>query len=146
MHTREQNGETAGDRRKSVPPSVVEPEQSEGRASPAPTNAPRQSIAVKVALGALRIYKAYLSILFAGSCRFEPTCSRYAYEAIERFGLLPGIWLGTKRLARCQPLSRKFGYDPVPEKSEDMPLNTSETAKNARDARRGGATGREAHL
>ena len=71
--------------------------------------------AVKAALLALRIYRSYLSILFAGSCRFEPTCSRYAYEAIERFGVLRGIWLGTKRLLRCHPLSRKFGYDPVPE-------------------------------
>jgi len=68
-----------------------------------------------MALTALRIYKAYFSFLFAGSCRFEPTCSRYAYEAIERFGVLRGSWLGLKRLLRCQPLSRKFGYDPVPE-------------------------------
>jgi putative membrane protein insertion efficiency factor len=85
-----------------------------------------RSIPVRVALLALRFYKAYLSILFAGSCRFEPTCSRYAYEAIERFGVTRGIWLGLKRLLRCQPLSRKFGYDPVPEKWEEMP--TSSTA------------------
>src|SRR5262249_53464102 len=64
------------------------------------------SVAVKAALFALRIYKVYLFILFAGSCRFEPTCSRYAYEAIERFGVLRGVWLGTKRLLRCHPLSR----------------------------------------
>jgi len=70
---------------------------------------------VKVALLALRIYKSYLSMLFAGSCRFEPTCSQYAYEAIERFGVPRGMWLGMKRLLRCHPLSRKFGYDPVPE-------------------------------
>ncbi len=70
---------------------------------------------VRIALLALRFYKAYLSILFAGSCRFEPTCSQYAYEAIERFGVARGVWLGLKRLLRCQPLSRKFGYDPVPE-------------------------------
>ena len=74
-----------------------------------------RGFAVKAALLALRIYKSYLSILFAGSCRFEPTCSRYAYEAIERFGVLLGVWLGSKRLLRCHPLSRKFGYDPVPE-------------------------------
>jgi uncharacterized protein len=69
----------------------------------------------RLALFALRFYKAYLSMLFAGSCRFEPTCSQYSYEAVERFGLARGAWLTLKRLARCQPLSRKFGYDPVPE-------------------------------
>jgi putative membrane protein insertion efficiency factor len=70
---------------------------------------------VRVALFALRFYKSYLSLLFAGSCRFEPTCSLYAYEAVERFGVARGSWLALKRLLRCQPLSRKFGYDPVPE-------------------------------
>jgi putative membrane protein insertion efficiency factor len=70
---------------------------------------------VRLALFALRFYKAYLSMLFAGSCRFEPTCSQYSYEATERFGLARGAWLTLKRLARCQPLSRKFGFDPVPE-------------------------------
>jgi len=70
---------------------------------------------VRLALLVLRFYQTYLSILFAGSCRFEPTCSRYAYQAIERFGVMPGVWLGTKRLLRCHPLSGRFGYDPVPE-------------------------------
>jgi uncharacterized protein len=68
-----------------------------------------------MALFALRCYKAYLSALFAGTCRFEPTCSQYAYQAIERFGILRGVWLGAKRLARCHPFSGKFGYDAVPE-------------------------------
>jgi putative membrane protein insertion efficiency factor len=80
----------------------------------------RQTWPVKAALLALRFYKAYLSVLFAGSCRFEPTCSRYANEAIERYGVARGVWLGTKRLLRCHPLSRRFGYDPVPEKWEKM--------------------------
>jgi len=75
----------------------------------------RATVAVRVALAALRCYKAYLSLLFAGTCRFEPTCSQYAYQAIERFGVLRGVWLGTKRLTQCHPLSGKFGYDPVPE-------------------------------
>lgn len=78
---------------------------------------------VRVALFVLSVYKAYLSVLFAGTCRFEPTCSRYAYEAVERFGVLRGSWLALKRLARCQPLSRKFGYDPVPESWEAMQSN-----------------------
>jgi uncharacterized protein len=70
---------------------------------------------LRTALLALRFYKTYLSILFAGNCRFHPSCSQYTYEAIERFGVARGVWLGTKRLARCQPFSRKFGYDPVPD-------------------------------
>jgi uncharacterized protein len=76
------------------------------------------SFGVGIALFALRCYKVYLSFLFAGACRFEPTCSQYAYQAIERFGGLRGIWLGTKRLARCHPFSGRFGYDPVPDSLE----------------------------
>ena len=75
-----------------------------------------QAFGVRAALFALSFYKAYLSVLFAGTCRYEPTCSRYAYEAIERFGVLRGGWLGLQRLLRCHPLSGRFGYDPVPEK------------------------------
>ena len=90
-----------------------------------PSQNSRRSRPVQAALFALRFYKAYLSALFAGSCRFEPTCSRYAYGAIERFGVARGIWLGLKRLLRCHPLSRKFGYDPVPEKWEEMPTNSA---------------------
>src|SRR5690242_827162 len=90
------------------------------------------SLPVRIALLALRFYKTYLSFLFAGNCRFHPTCSQYAYEAIERFGATRGVWLGLKRLLRCHPLSRKFGCDPVPE-------SWNETALPARQAAR--ATG-----
>jgi uncharacterized protein len=75
----------------------------------------RPTLPVRMALFALRFYKSYLSMLMAGSCRFQPTCSQFTYEAVERFGVMRGCWLGFKRLLRCQPLSRRFGFDPVPE-------------------------------
>jgi putative membrane protein insertion efficiency factor len=105
------------------------------------TDADSRSLPVRMALFALRFYKAYLSILFAGSCRFEPTCSRYAYEAIERFGVWRGVWMGMKRLARCHPLSGKFGHDPVPEKWE---LRSSEN--DAAGADSSAAQSKEVHL
>ncbi|MGB6685716.1 MAG: membrane protein insertion efficiency factor YidD [Candidatus Acidiferrum sp.] len=100
------------------------------------------SPAVKAALGALRIYKVYLSAHMPGGCRFDPTCSVYAYQAIERFGVMRGTWLGLKRLLRCHPLSRKFGYDPVPERTEAT-ASLSDGAE--RDESRSAATAREAH-
>lgn len=91
------------------------------------------SLPVRVALLALRFYKTYLSFLFAGNCRFDPTCSQYAYQAIERFGVLRGVWLGLKRLLRCHPLSRKFGYDPVPETwREEAPSHPTEIPHEVR--------------
>ena len=90
---------------------------------------------MRAVLLALRFYKAYLSVLMGGTCRFEPTCSTYAYEAVERFGVRLGCWLALKRLARCQPLSRKFGYDPVPESwpaSEQEPQAVPQALKPSR--------------
>lgn len=101
-----------------------------------------RTAAVKAALAVLRIYKVYVSPWFAGSCRFEPTCSRYAHEAIERFGVMHGAWLGLRRLARCQPLSRKFGYDPVPEITEISNQQDCAVTPNTGSS----ATPGEAHL
>jgi len=89
------------------------------------------SLPVRIALLALRFYKTYLSFLFAGNCRFDPTCSQYAYQAIERFGVPRGVWLGLKRLLRCHPLSRKFGYDPVPENWREEAPQTAQVAATA---------------
>ncbi len=65
-------------------------------------------------LGALRFYKRVLSPALPAACRFTPTCSEYAYEAIHRHGVLRGSWLAAGRLLRCHPFHRG-GHDPVPE-------------------------------
>lgn len=65
----------------------------------------------------IRLYKKYLSPLLPPACRFEPTCSVYAIQAIERHGPLKGFGLAVKRLLRCHPihwLGGSEGYDPVP--------------------------------
>ncbi len=60
----------------------------------------------------IRVYQATISRSTPHSCRFQPTCSQYACEAIERYGFARGSWMMLGRLARCNPLS-KGGYDPV---------------------------------
>jgi uncharacterized protein len=60
----------------------------------------------------LRLYKTFLSPFLPSACRFEPTCSQYAAEAVEKYGAICGTWMGVKRILRCQPFCRG-GYDPV---------------------------------
>jgi len=62
----------------------------------------------------IRIYQRYISPFTAPRCRFQPTCSEYADEAIERHGSLRGSWLAIRRILRCQPFAA-HGYDPVPD-------------------------------
>ena len=71
------------------------------------------SLAVRAALAILRGYKLLLSPLFAGACRYSPSCSDYMATALREHGLASGTWLGLKRLARCHPFGG-HGFDPVP--------------------------------
>lgn len=66
-----------------------------------------------VLTAALRFYKRWISPVLPSACRFHPTCSMYMLEAIETHGSLRGVWMGIKRLARCQPWC-DGGHDPVP--------------------------------
>ena len=66
-----------------------------------------------VLLGLIRIYQVLLSPFFGQQCRFYPTCSNYAREAIERHGSLKGSWLAVRRIAHCGPW-HPGGTDPVP--------------------------------
>lgn len=67
-----------------------------------------------LAMGIIRLYQLTLSSLLSPACRFTPSCSQYAYQAIDRFGFLRGGWLALARVLRCHPLN-PGGYDPVPE-------------------------------
>ncbi len=65
-------------------------------------------------LAPIRFYRRFVSPRLPPTCRYSPTCSKYAIEAVERFGIVRGAWLATKRLARCHPFAG-YGEDPVPE-------------------------------
>lgn len=66
----------------------------------------------RLGIAFVRAYRKVLSPLFAGSCRYEPSCSVYTEQAIGKYGLLKGSWMGTRRIASCGPW-RPGGYDPV---------------------------------
>lgn len=66
----------------------------------------------------VRAYRLVLSPWLGRSCRYQPTCSAYTLEALEKHGALKGSWLAAKRISSCHPLGGS-GYDPVPDKKHD---------------------------
>ena len=67
----------------------------------------------RVVIFLIRLYQRFLSPLLMSNRRFQPTCSQYTVEAVDRYGALKGLWLGAKRIGRCHPFN-PGGYDPVP--------------------------------
>ena len=93
-----------------------------------------RTIAQRVALHLLQAYKRFLSPMFAPACRYVPTCSEYAMEAIDRFGVLHGGAMALWRLLRCHPFAHG-GYDPVV-KAESDPCKTDISWKSGDSAPR----------
>ena len=69
----------------------------------------------RLLIAILRVYKRFISPLLGQRCRFAPSCSEYAMQAIDRFGAVQGGWMAMRRVGRCHPL-HPGGHDPVPEK------------------------------
>jgi len=87
-------------------------------AVPSPANRAGFRVAVSLlprnaCIAILALYRAAISPLYGDVCKYYPSCSRYAFEAIQQHGMLRGIWLGSKRLARCHPWA-EGGIDDVP--------------------------------
>ncbi len=68
---------------------------------------------VALLCGMIRIYQLTLAVMLPPACRFTPSCSHYAQEALRKHGVVKGLWLGLKRIGRCHPW-HEGGYDPVP--------------------------------
>jgi len=81
---------------------------------PAESLTQRPGAGVRCALALIRVYQLLFSWMYAGSCRFTPSCSHYAAESLRRFGLIRGGGLALRRLLRCHPFGA-HGMDPVPD-------------------------------
>lgn len=77
-----------------------------------------------VCIGILRAYRAVISPLYGDVCRYYPTCSSYALQAIQHYGVIRGVWMGTRRIARCHPWA-EGGIDDVPVREHENVTITS---------------------
>ena len=85
----------------------------------------------KSALGLIGLYRLAISPYLPSSCIYQPTCSVYTAEAIEAHGVLRGVWMGAKRIARCNPF-KTGGLDLVPDAGEDMQSSRGTTETTVR--------------
>jgi uncharacterized protein len=77
------------------------------------------SMAARILIGPVIVYRRLISPLIPPRCRFEPSCSTYALEALRTHGAVRGTWLSVRRIARCHPFN-PGGYDPVPARSQGV--------------------------
>lgn len=84
----------------------------------AKVNQALQKIAIAIPLLLIKLYQWFISPMLGNNCRFHPSCSKYAVEALKSHGLLIGGWLSSKRILKCHPL-HPGGFDPVPEKTDN---------------------------
>ena len=91
----------------------------------------------RVLLWLIRGYQLILSPVIGANCRHEPTCSRYSFQAIDRFGAIKGLWLTLKRVGKCHPWGT-WGYDPVPadpSKTKHAPKQPTSETQQATDSK-----------
>ena len=79
----------------------------------------------QLAIGVIRLYQRTLSRLLPATCRYRPSCSEYAVQAVQAHGVLKGLWLVLRRIVRCHPFAAG-GYDPVPLSGQGLEDNISE--------------------
>lgn len=92
-----------------------------------------KAVPKQLAIGTLRFFQLCISPLYRPCCRFYPSCSQYAVDAISKFGVIRGMWLAMARLARCHPLAND-GVDLVPEQFEYFPWRNRESLDRTLDS------------
>lgn len=82
-----------------------------------------------ILIGLLRLYRLVISPLYGDVCKFYPSCSAYALEAVQVHGSIKGTWLAIRRVGRCTPWTSGHGHDPVPPRGEKPHPRTSQSAR-----------------